>query len=82
MNGFGDLGGLALGERERMDGLRELDADDMEIETAAQKAKEVAGMSKGEVKGKAHEVAGEAKGKANELAGEAKGKKEEIKGKL
>jgi hypothetical protein len=43
----------------------------MEIETAAQKAKEVAGMSKGEVKGKAHEV-----------AGEAKGKKEEIKGKL
>jgi hypothetical protein len=54
----------------------------MEIETAAQKAKEVTGMSKGEVKGKAHEVAGEAKGKANELAGEAKGKKEEIKGKL
>ncbi|PMD67403.1 uncharacterized protein K444DRAFT_658462 [Hyaloscypha bicolor E] len=51
-------------------------------QTAAQKAKEVAGMSKGEVKGKAHEVAGEAKGKANELAGEAKGKKEEIKGKL
>ncbi|KAH8798116.1 hypothetical protein F5882DRAFT_395172 [Hyaloscypha sp. PMI_1271] len=51
-------------------------------QNAAQKAKEVAGMSKGEVKGKAHEVAGEAKGKANELAGEAKGKKEEIKGKL
>ncbi|KAN0101961.1 hypothetical protein V8E51_012471 [Hyaloscypha variabilis] len=48
----------------------------------AQKAKEVAGMSSGEVKGKAHEVAGEAKGKANELAGEAKGKKEELKGKL
>jgi len=65
-----------------MSGLRELDADDLEIENAAQKAKEVAGMSKGEVKGKAHEVAGEAKGKANELAGEAKGKKEEIKGKL
>ena len=73
--------GFASRER-RMNGLRELDADDMEIETAAQKAKEVAGMSKGEVKGKAHEVAGEAKGKANELAGEAKGKKEEIKGKL
>jgi hypothetical protein len=68
--------------RERTNGLSGLDADDMEIETAAQKAKEVAGMSKGEVKGKAHELAGEAKGKANELAGEAKGKKEEIKGKL
>jgi len=83
MNGFWGLGRLgSLGGRERMSGLRELDADDLEIETAAQKAKEVAGMSKGEVKGKAHEVAGEAKGKANELAGEAKGKKEEIKGKL
>lgn len=55
----------------------------------AQKVKEVAGMSEGEMKGKAHEVkgqahevAGQAKGKASELAGEAKGKKEEIKGKL
>merc|ERR1712230_236301 len=47
-------------------------------QTAAQKAKEVAG----EAKGKANEVAGEAKGKANELAGEAKGKKEELKGKM
>lgn len=62
-------------------------------QTAAQKAKEVAGMSSsemkgkanevaGEAKGKANEVAGEAKGKANELAGEAKGKKEELKGKM
>ncbi|KAH7395647.1 LEA domain-containing protein [Cadophora sp. MPI-SDFR-AT-0126] len=62
-------------------------------QTAAQKAKEVAGMSQsemkgkasevaGEAKGKANEVAGQAKGKANELAGEAKRKKEEVKGKL
>merc|ERR1711964_741632 len=62
-------------------------------QTAAQKAKEVAGMSSsemegkanevaGEAKGKANEVAGEAKGKANEFAGEAKGKKEELKGKM
>lgn len=58
-------------------------------EKGAQKVKEVAGMSEGEmkckaheVKGQAHEVAGQAKGKASELAGEAKGKKEEIKGKL
>ncbi|KAG4429361.1 hypothetical protein IFR05_015160 [Cadophora sp. M221] len=62
-------------------------------QTATQKAKEVAGMSSselkgkanevaGEAKGKANEVAGQAKGKANELAGEAKGKKEEIKGKM
>merc|ERR1711964_632137 len=62
-------------------------------QTAAQKAKELAGMSSsemkgkanevaGEAKGKANEVAGEAKGKANELAGEAKGKKEELKGKM
>jgi len=51
-------------------------------ETVAKKAKEVGGMSAGEVKGKASEVAGEAKGKSSELAGKAKGAKEEVKGKL
>lgn len=62
-------------------------------ETAAQKAKEAAGMSSGEAKGKASEVTGQAKGKASEVAGQAKGKaseiggeakakKEEIKGKM
>lgn len=51
-------------------------------ETAAQKAKEVTGMSADEAKGKAAELSGEAKGKAAELSGEAKGKKEELKGKL
>ncbi|KAE8441414.1 hypothetical protein EG329_004970 [Mollisiaceae sp. DMI_Dod_QoI] len=51
-------------------------------ETAAQKAKEVAGMSSSEAKGKASELSGEAKGKASEVAGEARGKKEELKGKL
>ncbi|KAF2758225.1 hypothetical protein EJ05DRAFT_476489 [Pseudovirgaria hyperparasitica] len=49
-------------------------------EEAAAKAKSAAGMSEGEVKGKASEIAGQAKGKANEIAGEAKGKKDELKG--
>lgn len=42
-------------------------------ETAAQKAKEISGMSAGEAKGKTAQVAGEAKGKAAELKGQAKG---------
>jgi hypothetical protein len=46
--------------------------NEMKLETAAQKAKEVSGMSASEVKGKAAEVKGEAKGKAEELKGEAK----------
>ncbi|KAI6715344.1 hypothetical protein JHW43_002086 [Diplocarpon mali] len=49
-------------------------------ENAAQKAKDVAGMSSGEAKGAASEVAGEVKGKATELAGEAKGKANEVAG--
>jgi len=57
--------------------------DGIEVgQTAAQKAKEVAGMSKGEMKGKAEELKGEAKGKAAEISGQAKGKAEEVKGKL
>lgn len=36
-------------------------------EKAAQKTKEAAGLSSGEAKGKAHELAGEAKGKAHEV---------------
>ncbi|KAK2628832.1 hypothetical protein QTJ16_001935 [Diplocarpon rosae] len=49
-------------------------------ESAAQKAKDVAGMSSGEAKGAASQVAGEVKGKATELAGEAKGKANEVAG--
>ena len=46
------------------------------------KAAEAAGISTGEAKGKAEELAGEAKGKAAELKGEAKGKAEEAKAKM
>lgn len=56
--------------------------DDGIVEKATQKVKEVAGMSSGEAKGKAHEAAGAVKGKAAELSGEAKGKANEVKGKL
>jgi len=53
--------------------------DGIEIgQTAAEKAKQAAGVASG----KTAEVTGEAKGKAAELKGEAKGKTEEIKGKL
>ena len=62
--------------------IHELNTDSSYTETAAQKAKEVAGMSTGEAKGKASELAGEAKGKVHEVAGEAKGKANEIKGKM
>ncbi len=62
--------------------IQEFNTDSLSAETAAQKAKEVAGMSTGEAKGKASELAGEAKGKAHEVAGEAKGKANEIKGKM
>ena len=51
-------------------------------EQAAAAVKDTVGMSSGEAKGKAHEVAGEAKGKANEVAGKAKGTAEEVKGKM
>ncbi|CAG8950783.1 hypothetical protein HYFRA_00002998 [Hymenoscyphus fraxineus] len=62
--------------------------DGIEVgQNAAQKAKEVAGMSSSEAKGKASELAGQAKGKANEvagnaseMAGQAKGKANEMAG--
>ncbi|TAQ89851.1 hypothetical protein B7494_g1827 [Chlorociboria aeruginascens] len=55
--------------------------DGIEVgQTAAQKAREVAGMSSSEAKSKASELTGETKGKTSELTGAAKGKKEELKG--
>ena len=50
-------------------------------ESATQKVKETAGMSSGQMKGKAEELTGEAKGKAQEVSGEAKGKASELEGK-
>ncbi|EKD12375.1 uncharacterized protein L3040_003619 [Drepanopeziza brunnea f. sp. 'multigermtubi'] len=55
-------------------------------ENAAGKVKEVSGMSAGEVKGKASEVAGQVSGKAQEVAGmstgEVKGKASEVAGQV
>ena len=55
-------------------------ADTFFEEMAAEKVKEITGLGKGELKGKANKVAGEAKGKASEVTGKAKGKVEEMKG--
>jgi len=49
-------------------------------EKAAEKVKEVTGLDKGDLKGKAKEVTGEAKGKAYEVTGKPKGEVEEMKG--
>jgi len=51
------------------------------VGAVAGQAEEASNMSKGEMKGKAQELAGEAKGKASELSGKTSGKASELGGK-